>query len=189
MSFLGHKEVRFLQPIVPLLHIFEGYALSTLPSLQTLWSSRGRGSQEESARIRHVAQSDRSAQTRQMDALTTHTSARNRRHILLPTTGLLSSEIPRRFMTACNNVYERHGNLSILLLGAHVLPTIYLCFHSAGQVSVAQMVGKLSRRGELNKVDFLMPCHSTPWASHMHDERLSQDNNSRFITCEPPLDG
>jgi phosphatidylinositol glycan class B len=189
MSFLGHKEVRFLQPIVPLLHIFEGYALSSLPSLQALWSTRGRGTPEEAAQVQQIAHSDRSTQERLLDALTTHTSARNRRHVLSAMPGLFSSEIPRKFKKACKDVYLRHGKLSAIFLGAHILPIIYLCFHSAGQVSVVETVGRLSRRGELDRVAFLMPCHSTPWASHMHDERLSRENNSWFITCEPPLRG
>jgi phosphatidylinositol glycan class B len=33
------------------------------------------------------------------------------------------------------------------------------------------------------EVAFLMPCHSTPWQSIIHD----RDVNAWFLTCEPPL--
>jgi phosphatidylinositol glycan class B len=184
MSLLGHKEVRFLQPIVPLLHIYEGYALSMLPSLQALWSSKATRL-EEAAQIRRIAQLDRNAQAGLRDSLSEHRSARNRRHILFSS----QSQVTGKLKEACGDIYHRHGKLSALLLGAHILPIIYLSLHSAGQVSVVEAVGYLSRQGQLDQVAFLMPCHSTPWMSHMHDQRLDRDNNSWFISCEPPLNG
>lgn len=188
MSFLGHKEVRFLQPIVPLLHIYEGYALGMLPSLQALWSSRAKRL-EEAAQIRRLAQIDRSAQTRLRESLSEHRSARNRRLLLSTAPYLSSSHVPHMLRQACIDIYRSHGKLSAILLGAHILPIIYLSIHSAGQISIVETIGNLSRRGQLDQVAFLMPCHSTPWMSHMHDERLARDNNSLFISCEPPLNG
>ncbi|KAK9465023.1 Alg9-like mannosyltransferase family-domain-containing protein [Lipomyces arxii] len=35
---------------------------------------------------------------------------------------------------------------------------------------------------EITSVGFLMPCHSTPWMSHIH----RPDVNAWFLTCEPP---
>lgn len=38
--------------------------------------------------------------------------------------------------------------------------------------------------GPRTEVFFLMPCHSTPWRSHL----LSEGIRARALTCEPPLD-
>jgi phosphatidylinositol glycan class B len=196
MSFLGHKEVRFLQPIAPVLHIFEGYALTLLPSLQALCRGvyrrgfdDGRGEIEEAAAIRQSAQTDRTSQARRLRDLSTHTSSRNRQHVLAPRPRLLSLHYIRRAQQSVQEVYHRHGLLACVLLGAHVVPIIYLSFHSRGQVAIVERIGQLARSGQVDRIEFLMPCHSTPWMSHIHDERLSQEGNSRFITCEPPLDG
>lgn len=185
MSLLGHKEVRFLQPIVPILHIFEGYALSLLPSLQSIYD-KGNLSRirEEYSEIRRITQLDRTIHQDLLEGLSVHSSSRNRRRLLLPRRTNFS-----KFKQALKDIFHRHGNISLILLGAHILPIIYLCFHSTGQITIVETVGKLSKQGKLNKVAFLMPCHSTPWMSHMHHQRLNRDNNSWFISCEPPLDG
>lgn len=186
MSLLSHKEVRFLQPIVPVLHILEGYALSSLPSMQTLLGMHAGSAvaEQEAIELRRVVQSDRRARVGLLDALTAHVSPQRRRQILAP--------LPRlgaRLKQAFGEVVRRHGKVGLALLGVHLLPIIYLSFHSAGQVAVAETVGRLSRQGRLDQIGFLMPCHSTPWMSHMHSKALSQAKNGWFITCEPPLDG
>lgn len=190
MSLLGHKEVRFLQPIVPILHIFEGYTLALLPSLQAICN---RGSQtrvqDEYANIRRIARLDRTAHQDLLEGLSLHTSSRNRRHLLSPMPTSPSNQIYHKFKQALKDVIDRHGRISLLLLGAHILPIIYLSFHSAGQVAIVETVGRLSRQGNLDKIAFLMPCHSTPWMSHMHHERLDRKDTSWFISCEPPLNG
>jgi phosphatidylinositol glycan class B len=69
-----------------------------------------------------------------------------------------------------------------LILLAPIVPYLYLnIFHGRAQVEVMNVL----RRGELGEVKgivALMPCHSTPWASHLH-----QDVPGWFLTCEPPL--
>jgi len=63
-----------------------------------------------------------------------------------------------------------------------ILPFIYLeGFHGRAQVGVLEAL----RRGEMGTVAglvALMPCHSTPWMSHLHE-----DVNAWFLTCEPPI--
>jgi len=189
MSFLGHKEVRFLQPLVPLLHIFEGYALSHLPSLQSIYRGLGQGEEEQQENTRQRMELDRANQVTLVRALSVHTSTRNRRHLLSPDPRLFSVGILSRVKQAFKEIYQRHGRVLLILLSAHILPIIYLSFHSMGQVAVVETTGRLSRQGHLNQIGFLMPCHSTPWMSHIHDKKLYEANNSWFISCEPPLDG
>jgi GPI mannosyltransferase 3 len=39
---------------------------------------------------------------------------------------------------------------------------------------------------EIDSLGILMPCHSTPWMSHIHDDRLGNFERAWFLTCEPP---
>ncbi|ORY52951.1 hypothetical protein BCR33DRAFT_711359, partial [Rhizoclosmatium globosum] len=54
--------------------------------------------------------------------------------------------------------------------------------HQRGVVDVMGWLRK--RSSEDGGVLFLMPCHSTPFYSHLH----RKDIEMRFITCEPPLE-
>ncbi|PWN37652.1 uncharacterized protein FA14DRAFT_117210 [Meira miltonrushii] len=128
MSLLGHKEVRFLQPIVPVIHMMQAYAL-----VITLVFDRMR------------------------DVI--------------------------RFIRVW------HGEAALWLLALNLVPIFYLSIHSIGQVRVAEYVGQLQQSGSLDSVGFIMPCHSTPWMSHIHSQALAEDpKKAWFITCEPPLD-
>lgn len=48
--------------------------------------------------------------------------------------------------------------------------------------SEAQELGRMYTEYTM-EVAFLMPCHSTPWQSIIHDKNV----NAWFLTCEPPL--
>lgn len=79
--------------------------------------------------------------------------------------------------------YTRFSKLPFYLcLLAPLLPYLYLnTVHGQAQVDVMNVL----RRGEVGDVSSLvalMPCHSTPWMSHLH-----QDIPGWFLTCEPPL--
>ena len=69
-----------------------------------------------------------------------------------------------------------------LCLWAPLLPWLYLnLFHGRAQVEVMSVL----RRGEVGNVTSLvalMPCHSTPWQSHLH-----RNIDAWFLTCEPSL--
>lgn len=69
-----------------------------------------------------------------------------------------------------------------LCLFAPLAPWLYLNLaHGKAQVQVMNVL----QRGELGHVSSLvalMPCHSTPWSSHLH-----RDIEGWFLTCEPPL--
>ncbi|PKI82369.1 Gpi10p [Malassezia vespertilionis] len=116
-SFLSHKELRFLQPLVPWFTLFAANAWRALPKL-----------------VR----------------------------------GLLLIQLP------------------LLVYAA--------AFHCTGQVQVMAYLHMLPPK---QTVGFLMPCHSTPWQSHMHarhlemsefDEELISGDTGRawFLTCHPP---
>lgn len=124
-SFLGHKEFRFIHPLLPLLHVFAAHSLVSLdPSPQTSRFS-----------IR-------------------------RRHAVLVLVGLLPS---------------LYANL----------------YHSSGVISIMATIRDLPE-SEMQSVAFLMPCHSTPWMSHLHRKDLGEGGSGEggrawFLTCEPPI--
>jgi phosphatidylinositol glycan class B len=70
-----------------------------------------------------------------------------------------------------------------LILVASLLPYLYLnAFHGGAQVSVTNAL-RTGAYGPVDSLTVLMPCHSTPWASHLGDIA----DRSWFLTCEPPL--
>ena len=64
-----------------------------------------------------------------------------------------------------------------------------------GQTVTVELKNDVALTGELKSVAFLMPCHSTPWQSHLHRQALETPQGSGeggtawFITCEPPASG
>lgn len=68
------------------------------------------------------------------------------------------------------------------ILLAPVLPYLYLnIFHGVAQIEVMNMLRE-EKLGEVSGLAVLMPCHSTPWMSHLH-----RDLPAWFLTCEPPI--
>lgn len=75
--------------------------------------------------------------------------------------------------------------IAITLLVGNAVPAWYLGFvHQRGTLDVMPQLAKLLRASEEKEpsVTFLMPCHSTPYYSHVH---LNVTMN--FLTCEPNL--
>ncbi|GAA5936177.1 putative glycosylphosphatidylinositol-alpha 1,2 mannosyltransferase [Sporobolomyces koalae] len=89
----------------------------------------------------------------------------------------------------------------ILVLGVALVPAFYLtAYHTKGQTDVMLWLRdemRLGRSGlrfgndKIESVGFAMPCHSTPWQSHLHSEELEGPVSERsklwFIGCEPPI--
>lgn len=135
-SLSGHKEWRFIHPMLPILHIFAAKALV-----------ESSGSK--------IAEKQASAQG--------------------------------NFSTSLRAAPRSH--LALLFLQ---LPVIFYCIacRSSPQVSVMGYLRSLSRHGgEVRSIGFLMPCHSTPWQSHLHNPRLDHPGRLWAIGCEPPLQG
>jgi len=135
-SLSGHKEWRFIHPVLPILHIFAAKAL--------MESSKSNITERQAS-----AQGD--------------------------------------FSKFLRTVSKSH--LALLLLQ---LPVIFYCiaYRSSPQVSVMSYLRSLSRNGGgVRSVGFLMPCHSTPWQSHLHNPGLDHPGRLWAIGCEPPLQG
>ncbi|GAA5847198.1 hypothetical protein JCM3766R1_001831 [Sporobolomyces carnicolor] len=83
------------------------------------------------------------------------------------------------------------------ILVVSLVPAAYLAsFHQRGQTDVVLWLRdelRWQRRGNrtsrIESVGFAMPCHSTPWQSHLHAEDFDRRGKLWFITCEPPISG
>jgi phosphatidylinositol glycan class B len=163
-SLLAHKEFRFIQPLLPLFHVFAAHALISLSD--SFSSSSKKGRKESSG--------GRSRTTREGKSKSKSSSS------VLPRTNKLL--------------------LATIALSS-VAPALYLiCWHARGQIDVVRLLSSASD-SEVKSVGFLMPCHSTPWQSHLHRADLEVevppaigDGNGSgeggrlwFITCEPPI--
>lgn len=70
------------------------------------------------------------------------------------------------------------------VLVAQVTMGVYMgTVHQRGVVDVMQQTVAILPSS--SSVLFLMPCHSTPWTSHVN---RGDDIQMRFLTCEPPID-
>ncbi|XP_075161416.1 phosphatidylinositol glycan anchor biosynthesis class B isoform X2 [Haematobia irritans] len=78
--------------------------------------------------------------------------------------------------------------VAILIVVGNAIPAWYLStVHQRGPIDVMVQLGDIASeyRSEQNRpanILFLMPCHSTPYYSHIH-----QNVTMRFLTCEPNL--
>ena len=86
-------------------------------------------------------------------------------------------------LAQCIRQFTRIPKLPFYLcLLAPILPFLYLnTLHGRAEVTVMDVL-RQGRVGEVTGLVALVPCHSTPWQSHLH-----RDIPAWFLTCEPPL--
>ena len=137
LSFVAHKEVRFMYPLLPCLHVLAASPLVDffMPAFMHFFGGKGSSSSSSlpyKPRLRLV--------------------------ILL---SLLLANVIVAFYTT---IYHESGPLNVLsyLRGQHEARTATTTTTTIG---------------------FLMPCHSTPWRSHL----IYPNIHAWALTCEPPL--
>jgi phosphatidylinositol glycan class B len=72
--------------------------------------------------------------------------------------------------------------LTMLAITNFIIGFYFSRVHKRGIIDVTNWIRKEAYAGNITSVLYLMPCHSTPFYSHIHI-----DIPMRFITCEPPL--
>lgn len=103
---------------------------------------------------------------------------------ILPMALYLAAEYLSRVTTKMNNYVAWF--LAITLLIGNAIPIWYLGFvHQRGTLDVMPQLAKIAKdyrdeSGNRASITFLMPCHSTPYYSHIH-----QNITMKFLTCEP----
>ncbi|KAJ2600190.1 glycosylphosphatidylinositol anchor biosynthesis [Coemansia sp. RSA 1721] len=75
-------------------------------------------------------------------------------------------------------------NIVLYLLLTNIPATLYLnLVHQRGVVDVFKYLRHEVASNNVSQIGFLMPCHSTPFYSHLH-----KNIPMWFLSCEPPLD-
>lgn len=186
-SLIGHKEFRFLQPLVPIFNLLITYSLMDLSQRRGVDNDLDLRSRNQIIRSQiELEDSHRIMIWRGGETVLVHGRP-----------PLLYSNFSSSLKDASNIVSSSNYSKWIKSLLLLQLPiAIYLChFHGKGQVEVMKEVRNLWDGGELKSVGFLMPCHSTPWQSHVHRKELEVANGINgngddglmwFLTCEPP---
>lgn len=71
--------------------------------------------------------------------------------------------------------------MALVIIFGNLFVSGYTAFyHQRGTLDVMNYISKEARQNQKMKVLFLMPCHSTPFYSHVHYNITMQ-----FLTCEP----
>lgn len=135
LSLLSHKEFRFIQPLLPMLHCVTAYSLARSSASKSTIASTG------------------------------------------------YSWMPM--------VQKAHINLILYINIPAAL--FFICVHQKGQVTITDYIRGTPAK-YMESVGFLMPCHSTPWQSHIHRPDLERHNmRSGYggklwaLSCEPPV--
>lgn len=149
-SLLGHKEWRFIFPLLPIVHLFSALAL---------------------------------------------VEGWERSQILLATS--YSTPVMSKRSSKASNIFDRilMTKFHFGLITFSIIPAIFLTsFHSVGQISVMEELRTAPKSHRSIGGDYqlgrslavLMPCHSTPWMSHLHWDQ-EEEAKSWFLECEPPV--
>jgi phosphatidylinositol glycan class B len=73
---------------------------------------------------------------------------------------------------------------AIVILVSNLIPAGYLgVVHQQGTIKVMEKLATVAKENNNAKIFFMMPCHTTPYYSHIH-----VNVSMRFLHCEPNLD-
>ena len=138
LSFISHKEVRFIYPLLPLLHILAAAPFTTffLPAVSPAIS---------------------------------RPSPYNAKRFLLGTMLLLNI-----FIALITTTSHQTAPLTVMK---------YLRDQHSRHYLSQPPANSLARAPSTMSVGFLMPCHSTPWRSHL----IYPSIKAWALTCEPPV--
>jgi phosphatidylinositol glycan class B len=150
-SAISHKEVRFIYPLLPALHILSA------PPLTTFF---------EPALTQRL--------TRPSFVSTKSTYIVLAKRALLLTLVAVNATI-----VIYTSIIHNSGVISVTDYLRHQHTTHYL----PPSTSIPKIVASSTPATTEMTVAFLMPCHSTPWRSHL----IHPDIRAWALTCEPPL--
>ena len=163
LSLISHKEVRFIYPLLPLLHIVAAPVLSTFFSTNTTTTTK-------------------STSTQSTPITETETTIRRKPFLCLLI--LLNLSI-----SVYTTTYHQSGVLSAVTFLRHEYEALALdgrgLLLSSPDAGKYDDVPKITNYSDSETfAGFLMPCHSTPWRSQLIYPGL----RAWALGCEPPLD-
>lgn len=167
LSFIAHKEVRFLYPVLPFLHI-----LAAGPLIAFLFPKTSQPLADPASQTSRPEQMSKASHN--VDMSTHLGRIPLPRKLLLG--GLLAVNISIAYYTS---IVHQSGVISVL----HHLREQHEVTNHQVSPNIARPDFSSNKNNETT-VAFLMPCHSTPWRSHL----IYPGINAWALTCEPPLD-
>lgn len=158
-SLAGHKEWRFIHPLLPLLHIISAKSLVDL--------------QEEP--LIPLPKAD----SRTEEGKTTKSKPVQRRKPVVKPSSTLLSYFPVR---------PSHLTLLLAITPVTLYAVLFYCSGPISVMSYIRSL-PLSETGSFtDTIGFLTPCHSTPTHSYLHREVLAAEPGRIWsLGCEPPL--
>lgn len=201
-SFLSHKEFRFLMPILPVSMHYCGIYFQSLcrkprikkkklrkksDSLQTKSCSSSESLVSSDSSITPITPQSTATihvidgaidESKEVDGATCFPENQHS-----PETSKTINEDPFEKQQRKHKYnLKRAKYLVLILIGFNLIPAMYFgVMHQRGTTVVMKYVYDESLDKEID-VMFLMPCHSTPYYSYLH-----QNISMRFLTCEPNL--
>ncbi|TVY86221.1 GPI mannosyltransferase, partial [Lachnellula willkommii] len=164
LSLIAHKEVRFIYPLLPLLHILSA------PSITTFFHTAPKTPTTHPPPI---------LSTPITSQRTTTTTTIHRKPLLALLVVLNLS------IAAFTTQNHQRGVLNVLTFLRHEYETSHpTLLDSNGALQSKSSSHNIATETEPELfAAFLMPCHSTPWRSKLSHASL----NAWALTCEPPL--
>ncbi|KAJ1996955.1 glycosylphosphatidylinositol anchor biosynthesis [Coemansia thaxteri] len=154
-SLVDHMEYRFLYPLLPVGFLYAAVSINSLAGALPCIGD-----------LRRVASGNNPGSTEE-DTNGAEPTVSERAKALLKAGRLWSAR-----------------KIILYLLITNVPPTLYLnLVHQRGSVDVMEYLRSEAQSRRIDDVGFLMPCHSTPFYSHLH-----QPIPMWFLSCEPPLE-
>lgn len=172
-SFLSHKEIRFLMPVLPMTMHYCGQYLHSLfsPTHSKKSVTTGRNTVDKIE-----------------EKLLAAESVPSKKSIVVNQNDFPDPKQQKR--DAGDGCRMQKAKFVLLLLAVtNIVPLLYFSLiHQRGTIDVmnylqdAVLSAKNMPDGKVPDILFLMPCHSTPYYSFMH-----VNVSMRFLTCEPNL--
>ncbi|CZT02488.1 hypothetical protein WAI453_002060 [Rhynchosporium graminicola] len=164
LSLVSHKEVRFIYPVLPLLHIL------TAPTISEYF---------QPSTVTDTSQDSKTGSPQITNESSTPTTRKKLLCTLLALNILLAGYVSLSHQRGVLSVttFLRHEYEALALDGRGRL----LSSPDAGIDDVIQKISTYT--DDETFVAFLMPCHSTPWRSSLIHPGLK----AWALTCEPPI--
>lgn len=186
LSLISHKEVRFVYPLLPALHVLTAPHIAAFFTTEdnTESQTKVQGSKDE-ARVSEVTSKTSSSKS------PTYLDIIQRPDINLNPKGLLTTAIVllNMFIAIYTTQFHQRGVLSVITHLRSEYESIHMTsngvLHSSLNATSPQTIKSDTPIEDSNETfaGFLMPCHSTPWRSQLVYPTL----NAWALGCEPPL--
>ncbi|XP_067929021.1 GPI mannosyltransferase 3-like [Watersipora subatra] len=175
-SLLAHKEFRFVLPMVPMAMHVCGYYITVLHQQSSQRSNDSDPVNEEAVRS-HLKKLN-SKKTDNDSGLTVSELSDS-----VSESDIVANVRRRLSKPRLHRPWFSPKTMLLLLVAGNLPMMLYFSvLHQRGSLDVVKFLHAESLEKPKMSIIFLMPCHSTPYYSHIHT-----NITMRFLTCDPNL--